>query len=266
MKKGKLSNALRRMGLIWHTDKLRYGIEKIRNLKENKDFLRENPKLPLPPDYLIYESYQMNYRKYYEGGREYAEFIRSQWEKHIELKDINILDWGCGPARVIRHLPQIINNCSYYGTDYNANSIQWCRANLEGIEFNHNDLEAKLPYADNFFGLIYGHSIITHLSEEMHYAWIKELNRVLHTGGILYLTSQGENYRVKLDEGEKKIFDSGELVVRGKVKEGHRTYSAFQPNAFMKKLFTGMSILDHITFTPDPGAGIPQDIWILRKD
>ena len=108
--------------------------------------------------------------------------------------------------------------------------------NLPNISFNTNTLEAKLPYEDNSFDVIYGISIFTHLSEQMHFDWYKELYRVLKTNGILFLTTQGENFKLKLTQTENETFDEGSLVVRGNVKEGHRTYSAFQPNKFMKEL------------------------------
>jgi ubiquinone/menaquinone biosynthesis C-methylase UbiE len=266
MKKGELSNLLRNFGLIYLFDKLRFYVQKFKFRKINRKFKMDYPDVKLPPDYLIYESFQMNYHKYYTESIAFAKLMSTYFAKHIELKDLNVLDWGCGPGRVIRHMPQMIaHNCEFYGTDYNANSIQWCKKNLPGIHFNHNSLEAVLPYEDNFFGVIYGHSIITHLSEELHYAWFKELRRVLKPGGILYLTAQGDNYKVKLSASELKQYNAGELVVRGKVKEGHRTYSAFQPNSFMKKLFADVKIVEHVVFKPNPGAGIPQDIWIVKK-
>ena len=266
MKKGVLSNLLRNLGLIYLFDRMRFYFQKLKFRKINRKFKSDFPEVKLPPDYLIYESFQMNYHKYYTESIAFAKLMASYFAKHIDLKDLNILDWGCGPGRVIRHMPKIIgHNCHFYGTDYNANSITWCKENLPGIEFNHNQLEAELPYPDNFFGVIYGHSIITHLSEEMHFAWFNELYRVLKPGGILYLTAQGDNYQVKLSPAELRDYRAGKLVVRGKVKEGHRTYSAFQPKPFMKELFKNTSVLEHVEFTPAPGAGIPQDIWIVRK-
>ena len=45
----------------------------------------------------------------------------------------------------------------------------------------------------------------------------------------MFLTTQGDNFRVKLTDLELNKYNNDELVVRGKVKEGHRTYSAFHP-------------------------------------
>jgi ubiquinone/menaquinone biosynthesis C-methylase UbiE len=163
-------------------------------------------------------------------------------------------------------LPEVIGNgCKFFGTDYNAKSISWCAENLKGIEFNANSLEAKLPYSDNFFDVIYGISIFTHLSEQAHFDWYKELYRILKPGGILFLTTQGDNFKVKLIPEELQKYETGELVIRGKVKEGHRTYSAFHPTKFMSHLFANAEVLEHIQPKHENTAWIPQDIWIVKK-
>jgi ubiquinone/menaquinone biosynthesis C-methylase UbiE len=266
MNKGKLSNLLRKLGLLHLTDWLRFYAERSKNSKNNRDFKRMHPGVKLPPDYLIYESFQMNYAKYYFNGQETAQELSEKFAQHIELKNVKLLDWGCGPGRVIRHLPDIIGNgCEYYGTDYNEKTIKWCSENLANIHFNNNTLNAKLPYPENFFGVIYGISIFTHLSEPMHAAWYNELYRVLKPGGILYLTAQGNHFKTKLTESEINKFNNNELIVRGKVKEGHRTYSAFHPKGYMEKLFANATVLEHIEPEPVSSQWIPQDIWIVKK-
>lgn len=265
MKKGQLSNLLRQFGLIYFTDWLRFYIQRFTNWKINKKFKQNNPNVKLPSDYLLYESFQINYQKYYTESIETAQWLADHLKKHIDLKDKTILDWGCGPGRIIRHLPVVIGNgCTFYGTDYNAKSIEWCAANLPDVKFNKNTLQAQLPYVDNSIDIIYGISIFTHLSEQMHYDWYNELFRILRPNGIMFLTTQGDNFRVKLVDNEIANFDNGNLVVRGKVKEGHRTYSAFHPKQFMLNLFSNVDVLEHIE-ERSMGGYIPQDIWIIRK-
>lgn len=266
MKKGQISNLLRQLRLIYWADWTHFYFGKFRNRKINKEFKKNHPDIPIPPDYLIYESFQMDYSKYFNSGHDTAELLAGYFKKHIDLKNKKILDWGCGPGRVIRHLPSVIgNDCEYYGTDYNKKSIEWCTNHLPGIHFNHNSLEAKLPYSNNSMDVIYCLSIFTHLSEQMHYDWYKELFRVLKPNGIMYLTTQGNNFKIKLTDSELNQHLNGELIIRGKVKEGHRTFSAFHPEAFMRKLFHEANILDHIEPKSDSKEWIPQDIWIIRK-
>ncbi len=187
-------------------------------------------------------------------------------KKHTNLENKRILDWGCGPGRIIRHLSKVIGNgCEYFGTDYNKKSIDWCSKNLTNIQFNRNSLKAQLPYADNFIDVVYGISIFTHLSKQLHYDWYNELYRILKPNGIMVLTTHGDNFTVKLTSSELKSYKNDELIVRGNVKEGHRTYSAFQPKVFMRNLFSNIEILEHIETKPEKGKWLPQDIWVVKK-
>jgi SAM-dependent methyltransferase len=92
--------------------------------------------------------------------------------------------------------------------------------------------------------------------------WIEELKRILKPGGLLFLTTQGNAFKDKLTQSEKSDFDDGHLIVRGAVKEGHRTFSSFHPNPFMEKLFDSFVILKHISIENE---GNVQDVWIVRK-
>jgi SAM-dependent methyltransferase len=225
-----------------------------------------NPDVLLPPDYLIYESFQLNYQKYYTESMETARWLAAHFAKHIDLKNRRILDWGCGPGRIIRHLPNVIGNgCEYYGTDYNEKSIDWCSINLKGIHFNKNSIVAQLPYENDFVDVIYGISIFTHLSEPLHHDWYNELYRILKPNGIMFLTTHGDHFKVKLTDLELANYNSNKLIVRGNVKEGHRTFSAFHPQGFMRELFKNVEILEHIETKPEKGKGLPQDIWIIKK-
>jgi len=266
MNKGQVSNWLRKMKLLYLADWVHFYIEKTRNKKKNVAFKEKHPGISLPPDYLLYESFMLSYDEYYYGGLSTAQWLAESFSRHTTLKDKKILDWGCGPGRTIRHLPAIIGNgCTYDGTDYNQRSIEWCASRLAGISFNKNPLEAKLPYQDNCFDIIYGISIFTHLSEQLHYDWYNELYRVLNKGGIMLLTTQGNNFTSKLTAAELEQFNSNQLVVRGNVKEGHRTFSAFHPEGFMQHLFHNAEILEHIVTKPVNEKDLSQDTWIIRK-
>jgi ubiquinone/menaquinone biosynthesis C-methylase UbiE len=267
MKKGVISNFLRKLGLLQSADYIRFWAEKFRNRKKNRSFLSNNPGVKLPPDYLIYESFQLDYQKYFTDSEDTARWLADLLKKNIELNDVKILDWCCGPGRVLRHLSKFTGpETEFFGTDYNADSIAWCSEYLHGIQFNQNSLKAELPYESNFFDVIYGISVFTHLSEKMHFAWMSELMRVLKIGGIMLFTTQGEIFREKLTTNELTAFDEGNLVIRGHTKEGHRTYSAFHPKKFMEELFAQTEILEHIERKPDNGGWLPQDVWILKKE
>ncbi|WP_255452803.1 class I SAM-dependent methyltransferase [Aquimarina sp. RZ0] len=208
----------------------------------------------------------MDYENYYRSGKHDAEEIIKIVSRHETLDTTKILDWGCGPGRIIRHFPALLPTSEFYGTDYNKKTIDWCSANLPNINFNKNLLSPELPYQNDYFDLIYGISIFTHLSLEMHYGWFEELYRITKPGGILYITSQGDNFRHKLSVSELQDYENDTLVIRDNVKEGHRTFTTFHPPKFMRNLFERMEILEHIITKPPQGENwIPQDKWVLRK-
>jgi SAM-dependent methyltransferase len=266
MNKGQLSHLLRKLRLIGITDRIRYYLHRLKHCKANHDFTVNHPDVILPPDYLMYESFRINYSGYYTGGMETARWLISHFRNHIELKGKRILDWGCGPGRITRHLPALIGNgCEYFGTDYNSKSIEWCTRNLPGISFSKNSLEPRLSFPDHYFDVIFGISVFTHLSEQLHHQWYKELYRILNSDGIMFFTTQGDNFAVKLTPLELKRYSKNELIVRGKTREGHRTYSAFHPPGFMTGLFENVQILEHVETKSEKGKGPSQDIWIIKK-
>ena len=180
--------------------------------------------------------------------------------------DAAVLEWGCGPARVIRHLGEFLSGkASLAGADYNAETIAWCRENIPGIRFEKNELAPPLPFAAASFDAIYALSVITHLSEKMHGEWRDELLRVLKPGGLLIVTSHGDWYREHhLLPAERAQYDAGRLVVRGGIEEGKKWFAAFHPPAYMRgSFFRGMEIKEHLIH-PLPGS-IEQDVWVARK-
>lgn len=97
MNKSQISNLLRMLGLLQSFDQLKFRIEQKRNLTANQSFINQNPEVSLPPDYLMYESYQPNYAKYCNGGLNTAEWLVQLLSNHINLNGKKILDWGYGP-------------------------------------------------------------------------------------------------------------------------------------------------------------------------
>lgn len=264
--KAYISQILRKLKIIEIVDIIRFYIHKIILSGKNKKFVRNNPEFKLPPDYLLYEAFRLDYQKYHDSGYEAAIWLKTLFEKYIDLKNVKILDWGCGPARIIRHLPNVFPaGCQFYATDYNENTILWCKENIQGINFNKNEIDAYLPYPDDYFDGIYGLSIFTHLSENKHKEWAIELLRILKPKGIFIFSTQGKIYRAKLTKNERILFDKGQLVVRASKIEGHRVFSAFHPPEYIRCIFREVEILEHIEPKPTNENLFPQDIWIIRK-
>lgn len=255
------------LGLLPLIEKINYQKLKYKNTKKNLEFTKKNPSIVMPPDYFMYETFALDYHKIYFGGLETAQWIIDHFTNHLKFEGKKILDWGCGSGRIIRHIPSIIDKSnSIYGTDYNPAYATWCQNNIQNVIIQSNKLSPPLNYEKDFFDAIYGISIVTHLSEEMHELWIEELHRILKRNGYLLLTTHGKCYKEKLTSKEKELFDAGKLVEHTYKTEGNRLFAAYQPASFFKNLCEskGFKIIKHIEESKRNNKP-QQDVWILQK-
>jgi len=109
-------------------------------------------------------------------------------------EDFNdILEWGCGCGRILRHLPVPVLPRKLYGNEIDAEAIEWVSSNMPWIETSLTKGKPPLPYPDSSFDLIFNHSVMSHLDEEYQDAWLAELARVLRPGGVVTLTVHGQH-------------------------------------------------------------------------
>ena len=124
----KIQYFLRRLGLLALTEKLRYVRESWRYKSTNRQFRNENPAFVLPPPHLAFDAYSApDWYHYKQSGEKSAEFIYNITKKYL-TNPAAIYEWGCGPARIIRHLPAVAeSNIQIFGTDYNPETIEWAK-------------------------------------------------------------------------------------------------------------------------------------------
>ncbi len=89
--------------------------------------------------------------------------------------------------------------------------------------------------------------------------------RVSKQGAIILLTTHGDIFKTIMTEIEIEKFEDGNIVTRANVVEGHRVYTAFQPNAFMHKLVEGKCEILKYTEGTQESWGKSQDLWTLKK-
>lgn len=256
---------LRQLRLMRVADQGKFLLQVLKNRKENRTFKKAHPDIIFPPAYMLFESFQLNFEKYYEGGRQTAAWLQQLVSPYLAQGPLHILDWGCGPVRVLRHLPHSMGiNHHYVGADYNPRTIAWCKTHFPEIQFECTQMKPPTALRTGTFDFIYGISVFTHLSEERHYQWRDELVRIATSDGIILLTTQGNAFLEKLTPSEQIRFNQGQLVVRANVKEGHRVFAAFHPPQWVRPFFeNSFDILEHLPGHKQPW-GIQQDTWILR--
>ena len=132
---------------------------------------------------------------YLKWGLNDKNVIKMEIDKYCDKsKNFRIFDFGCSSGRVLRHFydEHKNNNWELYGSDIQAKPIQWMR------EFFPKDfciysgtLIPKIPFPDNYFDVIYGFSVFTHIKYNWD-MWLLELKRVIKPGGILIQTFHSE--------------------------------------------------------------------------
>lgn len=256
---------LRKVGLFEVADAARGHVYTLKTATARREFELRHPDFVLPPPDLAYDAYSRwtpdGYRK---TGLAQAEFMATLIREHRPGARA-VAEWGCGPMRILRHMPGLLPRAKIIGLDYNPDTIAWAQKQPEfaGIDLRRNDLHPPLPMAEGEVDAIFNISVFTHLSEVMHYAYMADLMRCLSPGGILISTMQGDWYRRKLTPAEMELYDRGEIVVRDGVTEGKRGYSAFHPPQFVARLLRGMEVIDHIVAPDVPG--LFMDVWVARK-
>jgi len=261
-----LVSALREAGLLGRVEAARFYVDLIQTYRANSRFLGSHPGVLLPSRRLLHRTYgTAKMSAYYNGGLNTARYIARVVADLGFHGPGTICDWGCGAGRVIRHLPDCLGDGSVrlVGTDCDADAIGWCANSFPDIGFLANDVRPPLPFPANEFDFLYGISVLTHLSAELHRQWLDELLRVVRPGGHVLLTVHGEFFRDRLLASERRDFDAGRLVVRGGVRDGTRLFTAFQSERYMRnELLRGQDI---VLFEPtaDPNC-LTQDVWVFR--
>lgn len=107
-------------------------------------------------------------------------------EKAIPAKIENFLDVGCGQGNVLIDASR--KGWKVYGMDISDNRIDLART--KEITFVKGDIfQAKFP--GNYFDCVYMDSVLEHVMDPL--AYLKEINRIMKTGGVFYIGIPNEN-------------------------------------------------------------------------
>jgi SAM-dependent methyltransferase len=262
--------ALRKAGLLRSAERARFFWDVVRTHRANRSFARLHPDFSFPPYWVAYDAYRScSYERYFVKGRLAADAIHSMYAPLLPTggdDPLRVCEWGCGPGRILRHLPSShgTRNVLRYGCDYNPQSIAWCQRAITQCTFSLNALNPPLPYADHTFDLLYSVSVYTHLAAETQQRWIAENLRVVKPGGFVMLTVHGDHFRPRLSPAERKQFDRDGVVERTDSIEGSRLFSTYNSTSYMRQvLLRDAELVHHHPAAPLPAG--KQDVYVVRK-
>ena len=244
---------------------MRFHLQRMRLGSENARFKAGHPDFAVPPFHLLYEiGGRIRLDDYRAEGAQSSRFLADRVKEWLGDRPVHILDWGCGVACVVRHMPgHFPSGSEIFGSDYNAEMISWAQGAIPGVSFFKNGLLPPLPFGGSALDWIYGLSVITHLSDTALQAWLAEFHRILNPGGILCLTTNGTACEGLFSPAESDAYHGKGIVIRGGLDEGRKMFLAYHsPDYFRRAVNARWDILE---FLP---AGMPitgQDLWWLRR-
>jgi SAM-dependent methyltransferase len=104
-----------------------------------------------------------------------------------------VLDFGCASGRVLRHFLCHEEGLDLWGVDINLRHVEWIRRFLPpSVKVFQNTILPTLPIEDNTVSVVCAFSVFTHI-DTLETAWLAELRRILHKGGIAYVTIHGDH-------------------------------------------------------------------------
>jgi len=128
--------------------------------------------------------------------------------KYIKVKNLKLLDIGCGRGGGLNIFKKYFNFKNLYGCDINESAIDYCKKNFKGIDFKISNAE-KLNYNKNYFDVIT--NVESFHCYENGNSFLKECFRVLKNKGSLLIADINVHLNFK-DFGDFKLKYSKDIT------------------------------------------------------
>lgn len=210
-----------------------------------------------------------------------------EWSKALASQGMmfqdfhTIIDFGCGCGRAIRYLrKQITPAQRLIGLDPDKEATDWLAKNVSGVTAHAlDDLPPAQQVASGSADLILSHSVFTHLPEDVQFAWLSELARMLKSGGLLIASIHGakviDDYArslIELGMNDASAHFSAEIKARGFFHVvGKNAFEEALPSYYGAAFHEMPYVLEHWTKDFEIKAWFPtfalnhQDVLILCR-
>lgn len=138
--------------------------------------------------------------------------------KQLQVKnDQHILDLACGTGTLTILLKKTYKKAEVIGIDGDTKILEIAKAKAKDANVNiqfKNGLSYNLPFADGFFEKVVSSLFFHHLTRENKLKTLREVSRVLKSGGELHIADWGEpsNFLMRIGSYLVQFFDGFETT------------------------------------------------------
>lgn len=134
-------------------------------------------------------------RRYEEKFMDFELYNRS-YEDFCELISApkpSVLEIGCGPGNITKHLHRLLPKAEILATDASQNMIELCQKNLPSVAVQKLDCRNLNSIQHNFDAIVCGFTI-PYLSKKDLELFIEQCQTHLNNKGLMYLSFVERNY------------------------------------------------------------------------
>ena len=111
----------------------------------------------------------------------------------LSKPNASVLEIGCGPGNITRHLQELNPNLKILASDVSKNMVELTKKNNPTAEVHILDCRHLAKITEKFEGIVCGFTV-PYLEQADLLKFIKDCSQSLNMGGILYLSFVEGNY------------------------------------------------------------------------
>ncbi len=200
--------------------------------------------------------------QYFESGRSTAVQIKSILDEFLPDREVDILEFAAGYARVTRHFPAIWPQARVVASDIHQKAVDFAgRINLPSVI---STWEPQAYDAGGPYDAIVAISFFTHIPKDRWPGWLEALRRQLKPDGVILFTTHG--HAALQSMGIREAPDDGFLFIRvseQKDLDVDKYGSTVTLPHFVEPAIAQAGL--KLASRREPGLGV-QDLYIVQRD